>query len=89
MGQRRDYRTVPRLACRLARIKARYSTMSGPLDYEGLLQLARDEALRDADASFPKSDWRRVDYYRQQVVKRYIDRISPIPYERVVDLDLK
>lgn len=60
--------------------------MSATLEFECILELSREEAVREADASWPRRDDRWAAIYETAVVRRYVDRISPIPYGIVVRL---
>ena len=59
------------------------------LDHRAILALAREEALNKTRACFPTMDWRAVDFYRTKVVENYINRISPITYGEVINLERK
>jgi len=58
--------------------------MSESLDYRALAALARKEAKERADARFPPFDERKAEWYKQEVLRQYIDRISPLTWSEVL-----
>lgn len=58
--------------------------MSKPLNYRYLAGQARAIAKGRADARFPPFDPRKAEYYKQEILRQYIDLISPISWPEVI-----